>query len=131
MHGQAPAVEGRRHAIDQKRHVVIDDFNDRMGGFPAMFFQIRRENPQFCRSRKARCGKFVKRQGGTIKIFRQNARYIFRGWSFVKLADKFPGIGRRFLVKPAFNYRENIINLFRFQILCFYGHRPNPTPSDC
>ena len=44
MHREAVAVHFHRHRIDEKRHVVVDDFDDRMRGLPAVLFQRRIED---------------------------------------------------------------------------------------
>ena len=51
MHGQGAAharllaVEAGAHRIDQERHVVVDDLNNRMGGLPAVILVARIVDP--------------------------------------------------------------------------------------
>ena len=45
VHGQVLAVQFRGHRIDQERHVVVDDFDDRALRFPAVLPGFGVEHP--------------------------------------------------------------------------------------
>src|SRR5690242_1043026 len=70
MERQAVAVDLHRHRIDQERHVVVDDLDDRMGRLPAVLFEAGIEDPDPRLARLALAGEVPVRQGRAVEIGR-------------------------------------------------------------
>ena len=118
----ALAVDFHRDRIHQKRHVVVDEFNDGGCSFPAVLCQFWIENAHLWRARlefTAEC-KMRKRKGGPFG--RVACDEVF-GVDFIAIfGGKYLGVcalgGERLGVDQFFNFRKQ----GGFAIFCLGGH---------
>ena len=94
MHSQTLAIDLHRDRIDQKRHVIINDFNDRVGRLPAMFIGPRVIDAQLrCATGKGAC-KLPMRKRRAIQIGHRLRGEVFGRLLSVILAREFGCFGR-------------------------------------
>ena len=67
---QSVTVDLHRHRIDEKGHVVVDDFDDRMRRLPAMLLERRIEDPDPGATRLAFAREIPVRQCGAVEVGR-------------------------------------------------------------
>ena len=75
---QPVPVDLHRHRVDQERHVVVDDFDDRVRGLPAVLLQRRVEHAQPRLARLALARKVPVRQRRAVEIRGPPLREVFR-----------------------------------------------------
>jgi len=68
VHRQAVSIDFHRHRVDEKRHVVVDDFDDRVRRLPAMLFDCRIEDAHPRVSRRTLACEIPVRQRRAVEI---------------------------------------------------------------
>ena len=68
VQGQPVPIHLHRHRVDQKRHIVVDDLDDRMRRLPAVFLDTRVEDSNARRVGCAFAGEVAVGEGGTVQI---------------------------------------------------------------
>ena len=87
MDDEVEAVQRHGHRVDEKRHVVVDDLDDRAGRVPAVLGGARVEHAQLGVARFALLGERPERGRGPVKIRRVAREHVFRWDMGVELAD--------------------------------------------
>ena len=122
QHTDALPIDFHRNRIDQEWHVVVDEFNDRTGGFEAMLRHLRIEDAHFRRAGVEFLTKTKMRERQCAPGFRIAHRQIIR----IDAAAIFSGKGlhmralcRRYLACGQFS---NLGEERGFLVFCFVGH---------
>ena len=67
-----------RDAVDQERHVVVDDLDDRVGRLPAVLLELRVVDAQLGRARPPLLAEAQLRQRGAVEVERVALGQILR-----------------------------------------------------
>jgi hypothetical protein len=62
------AVHFHRHRVDEERHVVVDDLDDRVRRLPAMLFDRRIERAHLCLAALAFAGEVPMGERGAVQV---------------------------------------------------------------
>ena len=123
---QAVPVDFHRHRIDEERHVVVDDLDDRMRRLPAVLLDRRVEDTHARLARIALAGEIPVRQRRAVEIGRSPRGKIL-GVDLTEVADHetlehFALGGRR----PGLHHRQYGVELLRPAIIHQGLHRSSP-----
>ena len=88
MNGQILLIERGGDRIDQERHVVVDDFQDRVRRLPAHLLETRIIRPDLRRFRVPLAPETPHGDGGAEQVFRLLLHQILRGHVHVELPDE-------------------------------------------
>src|SRR5437016_5597703 len=97
MDDAVAGIDRSGHGVDEERHVVIDDLDDRMRRGPAVRHRIRVVYADLGLANAATLAEPPQRQSGTVKITRRTFGNIGRRYVLVKLRNELIGdrlIGR-------------------------------------
>jgi hypothetical protein len=121
---QVPLVQLRGDRIDQKRHVVIDDFDDCMAACPTVFFPVGVEDADLGGFGFAGLGKLPQRRDRTAQAIVSGLCTVQRGYVGEKQTGKPLDIARLF-PGAAPRRADDLIDQFQLFTVIIIGHR-NP-----
>ncbi len=122
MDDAATGVDRQADRIDEERHVVVDDLDDRVRRQPTVRSRVRVVDPNFRPARAAPLGKVPQRQRRTAEVAWASSDDIGRGHMLVEFADH--AFGRRPLRRIEYLCRERCGFSDERRLFLFYraGH---------
>jgi len=114
----APQLGG--HRIDQKRHVVVHDLDDRVAGTPAMFILMRVEDADLRAARLALVGELPERERGAEQVFRRFLRDVGHRHIGVELPDEGLGLSLARAFDPSADEADDLVHQLLFQGFGFH-----------
>ncbi len=96
----AAAAERHRRRVDQERHLVGDDLDDRVQGLPAVLLELRVVHAHQRRPGLAPAGEAAVRERGAVEVERVQLDEVLERHAPVVLADELLGLRRLVLPQP-------------------------------
>jgi hypothetical protein len=116
MHRHVLAIELRGHGVDQERHVVVDDVDDRVPALPAVLLDLGIEDPDLRRAGRALLREVEEREGRREQVLRRLVRDVVRRHIGIEGADE---ILDRFLARSLDTLTDevqDVVDEFRLQV---------------
>ena len=129
VHGEVAPREFRGDGIDEKRHVVVDDLHHRMGGIPAILFELRIIDPDRRLARRAVRREVPEGERRAEEVFRVPADDIVRRDIAVEGRDKRLELGDPRLGHPLPDFALQLVDDFALQVFRIRCHRTSPSES--
>ncbi len=121
----ALAVQGGGHGIDQERHVVVDDLDDRRRRAPAIDFDARIDDAELGAAGQARLRELPQRQRRAIKVLGAALDDVGGRHAAIELLEEALHHAGARLAEPVGGERRRGRDRFVLQLLRAQGHSPD------
>ena len=111
--------------IHQKGHVIVDDLDNGMTGYPAVLLQLRVIDAEFGRTAAETSRESKMRQGGAVQIGRVHLCQVFPGYLVEVLLNEYGGFLSLGGGQALPCQREGFVNDRTFLFFESVGHGPS------
>ena len=122
----AVAVDLHGHAVDQERHVVVDDLDHGVGRLPAMLLQMRVVDAHLGGARWAGFGEAEMGDGGAVEVEHLAGRDVARCHVTEVAAREERGQLVFIGIEPGFDLADDGLDQLTFLLFCAPSHRSLP-----
>ena len=119
-------MQKRRTGIDEERHIIRNDLDNRMIGFPALFLKAGIIDADKRIARLVILCKIPQRQRRTIHLIQVHLGQIVPADMFIILPDKLFGLGCFLSAGSFIDQRQQFIHAVRFAIFIAESHLHSP-----